>query len=72
MKFDIFSGAIWRRRGKFEQGCTTSGHPYKKPLKQCLKLVQLNSNLVSKNDDTIFRFWHYRYKLTVFVAPVTR
>jgi len=27
----LCTGAIWRRREKFEYGCTTTYHPYKKP-----------------------------------------
>jgi len=38
LKFDtLYSGAIWRRRGKFEQGCTTTIILYKMPPKHFFK-----------------------------------
>ena len=43
--------------------------PYKKPKKIFFRIARLNKLSVRTNVGPIVRFWHYRYKLTVFVAP---
>ena len=61
----LYTGAIWRRREKFEYGCTTTYHPYKKP-KHFFRIAQLNRLSVRTNVRPTVRFWYHRYELESF------
>ena len=69
----LCSGAIWRRREKFEHRCTTTYHPLYNAPKRFFKIARLNWLSVRTNVGPTVRFWHYRYNLTVLLwHPVTR
>jgi len=68
LKFDtLYTGAVWRRREKFEYGCTTTYyHPYQKPLKYFFRIERLNRLSVRTNIGPTVHFWYHRYELESF------
>ena len=64
----LCTGAIWRRREKFEYGCTTTYHQLFKAPKLFLKITRLNTVSVITNVDTDIAFSHNLYELEKFLC----